>query len=512
MSLAFTSALATIILAYCAWKILNWAWLKPKKLENFLRQQGFSGNSYKIFHGDTKDMSMMLKEAKARPISLSDDIVPRILPYHHHIISKYGKKSFKWMGPRPSINVQDPKLIREILLKHDIFQKPKGNSLGKLVVNGMVTYEGEQWSKVRKIANPAFHQDKLKDMLPKMYLSCNHMIRKLFEIAASDEESFELDIWPHIQALAADVISRTAFGSNYDDGRKIFELIREQSHLFIEVSQFDYIPGWRFLPTKPNRKLKANHHEMRGLIKGIIKKREEKLRVGKASNDDLLGLLMESNYKEIQEKEAGMSIEEVIEECKLFYLAGQETTASLLVWVLVMLCMHPIWQERARQEVFQVFGNKEPKFDELNRLKMVGKIIYEVFRIYSPAYLIFRTNVEETKLGDFILPPGVLLSLPIILVHHDHEYWGDGAKVFNPDRFSEGVSKAAKNNEVSFFPFGGGPRICIGQNFALMEVKLALAMILQNFSFQLSPTYVHAPSSGITVYPQHGAHMILNKL
>lgn len=91
MSLVFFSALATIILAYCAWKILNWAWLKPKKLENLLRQQGFSGNFYKIFHGDMKDMSLMLKEARAKPISLSDDIVPRILPYHHHIISKYGK-------------------------------------------------------------------------------------------------------------------------------------------------------------------------------------------------------------------------------------------------------------------------------------------------------------------------------------------------------------------------------------------------------------------------------------
>ena len=122
---------------------------------------------------------------------------------------------------------------------------------------------------------------------------------------------------------------------------------------------------------------------MRGLIKGIIKKREEKLRVGKASNDDLLGLLMESNYKEIQEKEAGMSIEEVIEECKLFYLAGQETTASLLVWVLIMLCMHPIWQERARQEVFQVLGNKEPKFDELNRLKMVSKHFFLKIYLYS---------------------------------------------------------------------------------------------------------------------------------
>lgn len=139
-------------------------------------------------------------------------------------------------------------------------------------------------------------------------------------------------------------------------------------------------------------------------------------------------------------------------------------------------------------------------------------ILHEVLRLYSPSAFLSRTITKNTKLGELILPHGVLISLPIILVHHDEEYWGKDEKEFNPDRFSEGISKASKNHDVSFFPFGGGPRICVGQNFALFEVKLALSMILQNFSFHLSPTYVHAPARGLTLYPQYGAPIILHKI
>ncbi|KAJ4726548.1 Cytochrome P450 [Melia azedarach] len=512
-SIGFSLAFLTIIIvAICTWKLLNWVWLKPKKLEKYLIQKGFSGNSYKLFHGDTKEISSMTKQAMSRPISLSDNIASRVLPFQYHIISKYGKNSFMWIGPTPSINITDSSLTREILYKHEIFQKTPRNPIGRLVFNGMILYEGEQWFKVRNIANPAFRMDKLKDThLCEMYTSCDHMVEK-WKILVSKEESCELNVWPHIQALVSDVISRTAFGSNFEEARKIVKLLREQLHLSTESLQYVYVPGWRFLPTATNRKLKDNYNELQKLIKGIINKKEQALKVGKGRNDDLLGLLMESNCKAVQQKEAGMSLQEVIEECKLFYLAGQETTASLLVWTMVLLSTHPYWQERAREEVFQVSGSEIPKFDDLNKLKVVTQILYEVLRLYPPAALLTRINVKETKLGEIVLPPRIILLLPIILIHRDPEYWGDDAEEFNPERFSEGISKATKNNQVAFFPFSWGPRICIGQNFALMEAKLTLAMILQNFSFQLSPAYIHAPARRITSYPQHGAHLILHKI
>ncbi|KAJ4726549.1 Cytochrome P450 [Melia azedarach] len=510
--MALSFAFATVILSIiCGWKLLNWIWLKPKKLEKYLRQKGFSGNSYRLFHGDTKEISRMTIEAMSKPISLSDDIVPRILPFQHHIISKYGKNSFMWAGPTPNIIITDPNLIREIICTHEIFRKPNGNPLGKLIVQGMALYYDDHWSKIRKIANPAFHMEKLKDLLPEMYTSCKEMVEK-WKILVSKEESCDLDVWPDVQILTSDVISRTAFGSNFEEGRQIFQLIKKQVYILIHLLQYVYVPGWRFLPTAINRKVKSNYKEMQTLIKVIINKREEELKVGKDCNNDLLDLLLESNHRAIQQKEDGMSLQEVIEECKLFYIAGQETTASLLASTMVLLSMHPHWQERAREEVFRVLGNKVPKFDDLNQLKIVTQILYEVLRLYPPAAMFSRMNIKETKIGELVLPAGVMFSLPIVLVHRDPEYWGDDAEEFNPDRFSQGISKATKNNQVAFFPFSWGPRICIGQNFALMEAKLALAMILQNFSFQLSPNYTHAPARMINLHPQFGVHLILHKI
>nr|WAU86880.1 birch protein [Betula platyphylla] len=503
-----------VIISRSAWRVLRWAWVRPKALERSLRDQGLTGNSYRLLFGDLKESSKMTSEARSKPINFTNDIAPRVVPFFHQNVKNYGKNSFTWFGPTPRVTIMNPEQLKEIFSKIYDFRRVRGNPLSKLLVTGLATYDDEKWAKHRKIINPAFHLEKLKNMLPAFHQSCSDMISK-WESLVSEEGSIELDVWPYLQNLSSDMISRTAFGSSYEEGRNIFELQREQAELAIKIAQSIYIPGWRFLPTKMNKRMKEIDKEIQASLKGIINKRERAIKEGEARNDDLLGILMESNLKEIKEhgnnKNVGMNLKDVIEECKLFYFAGQETSSVLLVWTMVLLSRHPNWQARAREEVLQVFGQNKPDFDGLNRLKVVSMILYEVLRLYPPAIFLTRSVEEETKLGKLCLPAGVQIVLPTLLVHHDHELWGDDAQEFKPERFSEGVSKATKG-QVSFLPFGWGPRICIGQSFAMMEAKMTLSLILQRFSFELSPSYAHAPCSIITLHPQYGAYIILHNL
>ncbi|KAK6157529.1 hypothetical protein DH2020_011777 [Rehmannia glutinosa] len=465
----------TVIVLIYGWKILNWVWFGPKKLEKSLRQHGFYGNPYRVFLGDFKEMAQMTKEALSKPINFSDDFVPRIMPFFHKIVSKYGQNCFLWLGPYPVVLISDPENIREILSK-SYGLKPY-NPLGKMLARGLASYDTDKWAKHRRLINPTFELEKVKHMVPSFYMSCSEMLSKWEKMVPSDQGPFELDVSTYLQTLTSDAISRTAFGSSYEEGRKIFDLQKEQATLYMKSYLSLFIPGWRFVPTKTNRRIKHNLKEVESLVLGIIDKRMKAIEAGDANSNDLLDILLESNLKEIQQKGSkfGMSLEDVVEECKLFYIAGQETTSALLVWTMILLSKHSDWQARAREEVMQV-----------------TMVFHEVLRLYPPGAMIARTIHNETALGRMILPAGVQLILPAILLHHDTKMWGDDAKEFNPGRFSEGVLKA-KQGQFSYFPFGWGPRICIGQNFAMMEAKTAVAMILQRYSFELSPSYSHAP-------------------
>ena len=141
----------------------------------------------------------------------------------------------------------------------------------------------------------------------------------------------------------------------------------------------------------------------------------------------------------------------------------------------------------------------------------VTMILYEVLRLYPPAIFLARRTYKAMELGGIRYPAGVNLMLPLIFIHHDPDIWGKDASEFNPQRFADGISNAAKH-PAAFFPFGGGPRICIGQNFALLEAKMALSTILQRFSFELSPSYIHAPYTVLILQPQHGAQIRLKKI
>lgn len=451
----------------------------------------------------------MTEEAnRRRPLHFSDDILGHVFPFHCHILDKYGKNSFTWRGPIPRVNIMEPDVINEIMMKYEIFKKPKQHPIHNLLTTGIGSYEGQKWAKQRRIMNPAFYTEKLKDMLPAMHVSCAKMIsqwEKQIDASQSGEDC-EIEISSFFQNMTSDVISRTAFGSSYEEGMKIFEIQQKQADLVYFALQSP-IP-W-FLSTKTNKKIKQMKIEIDRLVKVIVEKREKS--IGKGEDGDLLGLLLENNMKEKAiKKDDAMSIEDVIEECKLFYFTGQITTSNLLVWAIVSLAIHSEWQALARDEIRQAFGDNVPDFDGLNRLKIVTMIIYEVLRLYPPAPMMIRIVEKETQIGHISLPLGCQLMVPIIFIHRDRQLWGNDAEEFKPERFAKGLA-AASERQGSFLPFGGGPRICIGNNFAMMEAKMALSLILRRFSFILSPSYVHAPTLVVTLRPQFGAQIVLRK-
>ncbi|KAE8683725.1 CYP72A219 protein [Hibiscus syriacus] len=502
------------LLMIWGWSVLKWAWLTPKRLERCLRQQGLRGTPYSSLSGDFKQLIAMRRQTRTNPMALSDDIEPYVTPFLHQVLQKYGKDSFMWIGPWPRVTIMDPEKVKEILTKFTDFQKVHTNPLVNLLVSGLANLEGDHWSKHRKIINPAFHQDRLKNMLPAFNQSCSEMISK-WEKIVSTQGCSEIDAWPYLVTMTRDVISRAAFKSSFEEGRRIFELMDDQINLITKVLQYAYIPGWRFLPTKTNREMKMKYNDIKESLREMINRREKAIKAGEESNEDLLDILVESNIREIDahadKKSMGMSIDDVIEECKLFYFAGQETTSVLLVWTMILLARYPDWQAKAREEVLHVFGENKPDADGLNRLKVVTMILYEVLRLYPAVLVLSRSVTKDVKLGKLLLPAGTEVAIPILQIHHDKELWGDDANEFKPERFAEGVAKATKS-QVTFLPFGWGPRICIGQNFALMEAKMALAMILKRFWFELSPSYAHSPYSLGTLRPQHGARIILHKL
>lgn len=510
---------AAAFAAFVVGSAVELLWLRPRRLERGLRCQGIIGSSYRFPLGDVRDDAKLFHDARRNPIPLSHRIVPRVAPQLHLAWELYGGESkvlFTWMGPYPQIMIMDPEMVKEVLsTKFGNFEKPQTNPFVNYVISGVGSYDGEKWAKHRRIIGPAFHVEKLKMMIPAFSTCCDELISR-WEDYTGTRGVCELDVWPEFQIFAGDIISRAAFGNSYKDGRRIFELQLEQIDLLVQSFQSLYIPGLRFIPTRKNKRRKEIHREVITLLKSMIEQRELAIRNGESNSADLLSLLIESNLRYFQEQgerspHAGLTTEDVIDECKVFYFAGHETASILLTWTLIVLSMHQNWQARAREEVMKVFGQNKPNIEGLNELKILTMILLEVLRLYPLATWLVRKTCKETKLGKFVFPAGVLVALPIILLHHSRKYWGEDAEEFNPERFAEGVSKATKNQLV-FFPFGWGPRICLGQSFALTEVKLVLARILQRFSAELSPSYAHEPCLVLTLQPQNGAQLILKKL
>jgi cytochrome P450 family 709 len=421
-----------------------------------------------------------------------------------------GRTFVYWTGARPNVCVADVNVVRQVLFdRTGLYPKNLMNPhVSRLLGKGLVLTDGDDWKRHRKVVHPAFNMDKLKMMTVTMS-DCARSMMSEWEAQLAKGGEVEVELSSRFEELTADVISHTAFGSSYNEGKQVFLAQRELQYIAFSTVFNVQIPVFRYLPTEKNLKTRKLDRQVRGMLMDIIKTRLASKDTAGYGND-LLGLMLEACAPEHGETPV-LSMDEIIDECKTFFFAGHDTTSHLLTWASFLLSTHPEWQDRLREEVRRECGDEVPTGDALNKLKLVNMFLLETLRLYGPVSLIQRKTGSDLDLGGIRVPEGAILTIPIATIHRDKEVWGDDAGEFKPERFENGVTRAAKHPNA-LLSFSSGPRSCIGQNFAMIEAKAVVAMILQRFALELSPKYVHAPMDVITLRPRHGLPMLLRRL
>ncbi|CAL2235734.1 unnamed protein product [Prunus armeniaca] len=510
MILVSSIVCVTLLLLLAMIKMFEKLWWKPARIRKLMALQGIQGPSYRLIHGNTIEISNMKREAMSRPMSLLHDSFPQVQPHIHLWTKLYGKNYLQWHGSKPQLVITEAAICKDILNNNDGAVQ-KAETIGyvkKLLGDGLTRSSGEKWSKMKKLANHAFHGERLKSMIPAMIASGETMLERL-----KNHQGREIEVYDEFRFFTSEVISRTAFGSSYLEGENIFEMLMKLAFLTFKNTHKIRFPGIsKIFKTRDEIESAELEKGIRNSVMELIKKREKKAMAGEEDGfgSDFLGLLLEAHH-DTNEKQR-ISVDDLVDECKTFYLAGQETTTSLLAWTVFLLALHRDWQEEARKEVLQLFGKQTPNPDGIAKLKTMSMIINESLRLYSPIVSLERKTEREVRLGNLVVPANVELLLPNLAFHHDPKFWGEDVHLFKPERFSEGVTKATKDNIVAFLPFGMGPRTCVGFQFVTIEAKIALSMILQNHSFTLSPAYVHSPFQFLTLRPQHGVRVTLHPL
>ncbi|KAL6983297.1 hypothetical protein U1Q18_016685 [Sarracenia purpurea var. burkii] len=503
------SSFLSLIVLIPLLRFLNKVWWTPIRIQRKMRLQGIKGPSYKMVYGTTTEMINMMKESMKYPMELRHDILPRMHPHIYTWQKLYGTNFLNWYGPKPQLVVTDLDLIKEILTKDGSF--PRGempNYVKKLIGEGILSSKGEKWVKLRKLANHAFYTESLKHMIPAMTTSVEAMLDRWRQY-----EGKEMDMFEEFRVMTSEVISRTAFGSSYKEGENIFDMLRKLAEI-ISRKQFQVrfpLIG-KFIKSQDDIEEDRLDKAIREIVISIVKKREEELRNAKENDiasDFLASLIKASHDPDVKKR---VTEQEIIDECKTFYNSGQDTTTSLLSWGALLLATHTDWQEKVRAEVLELFGREIPTPEGIARLKTMSMVINETLRLYTPVLNVVRSVKSEIRLGKFVVPADMELLIPPLVLHHDPEIWGEDVHLFKPERFADGVAKAANGNPMAFLPFGYGPRFCVGMNFATTEVKIALSLVLQRYKFTLAPSYVHSPQKILTVRPQYGVPVILQAL
>ncbi|WP_411827158.1 cytochrome P450 [Luteolibacter sp. AS25] len=404
--------------------------------------------------------------------------------------------------------VKIPELIKEVLVdKYAVFPKHELSTrvLKPLLGESIFTTNGEVWERQRRMLDPAFGQAKLKDVYALMKGGSDAMIERLDKV----EDGAEVDIEMEMTHVTADIILRTILSETLegDTAKKIFDnfhLFQEKASVMIQMDFF-HIPLWlmphHFFVWKKTGRV------IRELLAVPIRKRFEAYQRGeKGEYKDILQSLLETRDPVDGSK---YTVDELIDQVAMLFLAGHETSASALSWSLFLLTKCPEIQEKLHEETVRLLGEREPEFKDIPRHKQIRNVFRETMRLYPPVgFLIFRKAVGDQviKKGkkENLIPDGSPVAVAPWLVHRHRELW-ENPDEFNPDRFEGGLDKPS----CAYIPFGQGPRICIGAAFAMQEAMLILASLTRRYRFEPGPGADPEPISRLTIRSVDGISLRL---
>ncbi|KAE9604086.1 putative cytochrome P450 [Lupinus albus] len=522
-SIAFVCIFSWILYVYAN------IWFKTQRVRRKLQKQGIKGPPPSFLHGNLPDMQKIQAQAKSLAKSstfnhsdqfLAHDYTATLFPYFELWRKQYGLLYTYSTGMKQHLYVNQPELVRELNRCMNLeLGKPTyiTNKLAPLLGNGILRANGLSWSHQRKLVAAEFFMDKVKGMVGLMRESAQPLLRKWEQIiegqGSGSNGIAEVKVDADLRELSADVISRVCFGHSYSKGNEVFSKLRTMQKAMSKEGGFLFAPtGFRDilnLSSKKEKGIKSLEREIESLIWELVKERKSECSED-SSEKDLMQLLLESS---MSDENVGNEFSKsfIVDNCKNIYFAGHETTAVAASWCLMLLALHPQWQDRIRAEVSELCPNGVPDLDTLPLFKTVTMVIQEVLRLYPPAAFVSREAYEDIKIGDLNVPKGVCVWTLIPTIHRDPQVWGPDANEFKPERFSEGVSKACKIPHA-YVPFGAGNRLCLGKNFAMVQLKIVLTLIISKFSFTLSPGYMHSPAYTMIVEPGHGVHILIQKI
>ncbi len=399
-------------------------------------------------------------------------ILKNPLPFHSENFEKFGD-SFRVKIGSPSgvIFTRDPSVIRHILQKnHKNYQKSKlqTEDLAKYIGQGLLTSNGEHWKVHRRMIQPAFHKKKLEGLLAIM----NRAIENELEQIRPDKV---IDVYPMMSDLAFQVVAQSLFSRS--DIRKrmarLQEITESNQRMLIREMRQPYLNWWFRLSGKIDRHLEMAR-KGREILNGII---EERISSG-MRKDDLLDMLLEARY----EDGTPMSRKQLLDEVLILFTAGHETTANALSFSLFNIASNKEVQEKLYKEIADIDQDSIRFPDLFTQLPYTKCCIEESLRLYPPAYVIDREAIGKDTIEGLELRKGSLVLMSVYELHRHADFWEDPEK-FRPERFEQ---KLPKDYAQYYYPFGAGPRMCIGNNFAMYEMLLTLYRILSRYSISTS--------------------------